>query len=90
MSYRHKLLVFLVSLLILVNSKKNLLLLIIFPFKSLITIVNLLLMCSISHNDVPTTPQRNVFMAAVRGAVRPSITTILSHTETIYTFSAPD
>ena len=28
----------------------------------------MLLLCSNSHNDVPTAPQRNVSMAAVRGA----------------------
>ena len=30
------------------------------------------LLCSHSPNDVPPEPQRNVFIAAVRGAVRPS------------------
>ena len=33
----------------------------------------LLLLCSHSHNDVPPEPQRNISMAAVRGAVHPSI-----------------
>ena len=33
----------------------------------------LLLLCSHSLNEVPPEPQRNVFMAAVRGAVHPSI-----------------
>ena len=32
----------------------------------------LLLLCSHSPNDVPPEPQRNVSIAAVRGAVRPS------------------
>ena len=32
----------------------------------------LLLLCSPSPNDVPPEPQRNVSIAAVRGAVRPS------------------
>ena len=32
----------------------------------------LLLFCSHSSNDVPPEPQRNVSIAAVRGAVRPS------------------
>ena len=32
----------------------------------------LLLLCSHSLNDVPPEPQRNVSIAAVRGAVRPS------------------
>ena len=32
----------------------------------------LLLLCSHSPNDVPREPQRNVSIAAVRGAVRPS------------------
>ena len=32
----------------------------------------LLLLCSHSHNDVPPVPQRNVSIAAERGAVRPS------------------
>ena len=32
----------------------------------------LLLLCSLSPNDVPPEPQRNVSIAAVRGAVRPS------------------
>ena len=34
---------------------------------------NLLLLCSHSRNDVPPVPQRNVSIAAERGAVRPSI-----------------
>ena len=34
--------------------------------------VRLLLLCSHSPNDVPHEPQRNVSIAAVRGAVRPS------------------
>ena len=34
----------------------------------------LLLLCSHSPNDVPPEPQRNVPIAAVRGAVRPSKT----------------
>ena len=33
----------------------------------------LLLLCSHSPNDVPAVPQRNVSIAAERGAVRPSI-----------------
>ena len=33
----------------------------------------MLLLCSHSSNDVPPEPQRNVSIAAVRGAVRPSI-----------------
>ena len=33
----------------------------------------LLLLCSHSRNDVPPVPQRNVSIAAERGAVRPSI-----------------
>ena len=33
----------------------------------------LLLLCSHSPNDVPPEPQRNVSIAAVRGAVRPSV-----------------
>ena len=32
----------------------------------------MLLLCSHSPNDVPPEPQRNVSIAAVRGAVRPS------------------
>ena len=32
----------------------------------------LLLLCSLSPNNVPPEPQRNVSIAAVRGAVRPS------------------
>ena len=32
----------------------------------------LLLLCSNSRNDVPPVPQRNVSIAAERGAVRPS------------------
>ena len=32
----------------------------------------LLLLCSDSRNDVPPVPQRNVSIAAERGAVRPS------------------
>ena len=32
----------------------------------------LMLLCSHSPNDVPPEPQRNVSIAAVRGAVRPS------------------
>ena len=37
------------------------------------TLLLLLLLCSHSPNDVPPTePQRNVSIAAVRGAVRPS------------------
>ena len=38
---------------------------------------NLLLLCSHSPNDVPPEPQRNVFIAAVRGAVRPSNTKLI-------------
>ena len=33
---------------------------------------SLLLLCSDSRNDVPPVPQRNVSIAAERGAVRPS------------------
>ena len=33
------------------------------------------LLCSYSHNDVPNDSQRNVSVAAVRSAVRPSIRT---------------
>ena len=33
----------------------------------------MLLMCSNYHNDVPREPQQNISMAAVRGAMRPSI-----------------
>ena len=36
----------------------------------------LLLLCSYSPNDVPPEPQRNVSIAAVRGAVRPSYRTL--------------
>ena len=40
----------------------------------LYTLSVLLLLCSHSPNDVPPEPQRNVSIAAVRGAVRPSST----------------
>ena len=33
-----------------------------------------MLLCSHSPNNVPSEPQRNVSIAAVRGAVRPSMT----------------
>ena len=33
----------------------------------------LLLLCSHSPNDVPAEPQRNISIAAIRGAVHPSI-----------------
>ena len=36
------------------------------------TLLLLLLLCSDSRNDVPPVPQRNVSIAAERGAVRPS------------------
>ena len=35
--------------------------------------LRVLLLCSHSPNDVPPVPQRNVSIAAERGAVRPSI-----------------
>ena len=41
----------------------------------------LLLLCSHSHYDVPLEPQRNVSMAAVRGAVRPSIRNFINDFE---------
>ena len=41
--------------------------------------VNLvLLLCSHSPNDISPEPQRNVSIAAVRGAVRPSANLVLS------------
>ena len=39
--------------------------------------VSLLLLFSHSPNDVPPVPQRNVSIAAVRGAVRPSISRLV-------------
>ena len=36
-------------------------------------VVVVVLLCSHSRNDVPPVPQRNVSIAAERGAVRPSI-----------------
>ena len=39
----------------------------------------LLLLCSDSRNDVPPVPQRNVSIAAERGAVRPSTLTHFNH-----------
>ena len=39
---------------------------------SMIIFIILLLLCSHSPNDVPPEPQRNVSIAAVRGAMRPS------------------
>ena len=38
----------------------------------------ILLLCSDSHNDVPPVPQRNVSIAAERGAVRPSTFTLIT------------
>ena len=49
-----------------------------------LTVILLLLLCSHSPNDVPPEPQRNVSIAAVRGAVRPSITVILYAACNIY------
>ena len=43
-------------------------------WESSLTYIKGLLLCSYSPNDVPTEPQRNVSIAAVRGAVRPSKT----------------
>ena len=40
-------------------------------------VTDLLSLCSNSPNDVPPEPQRNVSIAAVRGAVRPSKVTDL-------------
>ena len=39
--------------------------------------VVLLLLCSHSHNDVPHEPQRNVSVAAMRGAVRLSVSNVV-------------
>ena len=45
----------------------------------------LLLLCSHSPNDVPPEPQRNVSIAAVRGAVRPSKVKHLHTVSLLYT-----
>ena len=42
------------------------------PCLALTVVLNQLLLCSHSPDDVPPEPQRNVSIAAVRGAVRPS------------------
>ena len=44
----------------------------------------MLLLCSHSHNDVPPEPQRNISMAAVRGAVRPSMSLIMTRFAAFY------
>ena len=44
----------------------------------------LLLLCSDSRNDVPPVPQRNVSIAAERGAVRPSTSISILCAKTIY------
>ena len=45
--------------------------------KKIVILPVLLLLCSDSRNDVPPVPQRNVSIAAERGAVRPSTEPVL-------------
>ena len=46
--------------------------------------LTLLLLCSHSRNDVPPVPQRNVSIAAERGAVRPSMLNLTTELILIY------
>ena len=50
----------------------------------------LLLLCSDSRNDVPPVPQRNVSIAAERGAVRPSTSRCVYDVSIMYFASRGD